>query len=399
VQLVGLLQAARAGNGAQLMEAGMSRFRVKTIGVLVALGCLACVACSVADRKPISTERTAAIRRAEYVSIGGIDQWITIHGALGSNPVILVLHGGPGQAWSSSEDSMFPGWDKDFTLVQWDQRDAGRTFVKNGESVEPTITLERMTQDGIEVAEYARTQLHKQKIILLGGSWGSVLGIRMAHERPDLFSAYVGVAQVTSWQQDVVASYARVREIAQSTGDQPGLDALNAIGPPPFSSIGQYLQFSRLLWPYQAQLATVQDPPVTVASEYASEAATYGPRGAAFSLRYMWRLASNIDITSITDFKIPVFVIQGDADLIVPPDVARAYFETIRAPRKAFYLVPGAGHNTMVALLQRAREVLLTQGSLLAAAHPSAIPHEQLGNAAGRPSDGSWPAPPIRFLW
>ncbi len=123
-----------------------------------------------------------------FAPIGGIPQWITIKGDDRANPVILFLHGGPGNAMSPFADAMFAGWEKDFTLVQWDQRGAGRTYTKNGPSVEPTMTLERMTDDGIEVAEFLKKHLGKDRIVLEGGSWGSVLGIRMAHARPDLFT-------------------------------------------------------------------------------------------------------------------------------------------------------------------------------------------------------------------
>jgi pimeloyl-ACP methyl ester carboxylesterase len=116
-----------------------------------------------------------------YVKIGGIDQWITITGADRRNPAILFLHGGPGDAMSRFAALYFAGWEKDCTLVQCDQRGAGRTYGKNGKSIEPTMTVERMTQDGIEVAEFLKGQLHKSKIILVGGSWGSIQGIRMAH--------------------------------------------------------------------------------------------------------------------------------------------------------------------------------------------------------------------------
>jgi pimeloyl-ACP methyl ester carboxylesterase len=98
-----------------------------------------------------------------FVQIGGIPQWITIKGDDRNNPVLLFLHGGPGDALSPLADAMYAGWEKDFTLVQWDQRGAGRTYSKNGPSIEPTMTVERMAQDGIEVAEFLTKHLHKKK--------------------------------------------------------------------------------------------------------------------------------------------------------------------------------------------------------------------------------------------
>jgi predicted alpha/beta-fold hydrolase len=88
------------------------------------------------------------VKEEMFIPIGGIEQWITIKGDDRNNPVVLFLHGGPGDAWSPFADAMFAGWEKDFTLVQWDQRGAGRTYGKTGPSIEPTMTIERMVQDG-----------------------------------------------------------------------------------------------------------------------------------------------------------------------------------------------------------------------------------------------------------
>ena len=68
-------------------------------------------------------------------------------------------------------------------MLQWDQRGSGRTYIKTGPSIESTMTVERMAEDGIEVSQYLADHLHKKKIIIVGGSWGSILGIYMAHDR------------------------------------------------------------------------------------------------------------------------------------------------------------------------------------------------------------------------
>jgi pimeloyl-ACP methyl ester carboxylesterase len=301
------------------------------------------------------------IAEAMYLPIGGIDQWVTIKGADRNNPVLLFLHGGPGGAQSAVADSLYPGWERDFTLVQWDQRDAGRTFIKNGEAVESTITVERMTDDGIEVAEYLRGRLRKDKIILTGGSWGAVLGVRMAHARPELFHAYVGLAQPTSWQRVVAASYARVREIAEAKDDAQALAALSELGPPPWSSLDAFMAFGKVRQPYQAEFTTAPSPRFALADEYAAEFQQNAERNRAFALRYTWRLLSPIDLTTLTDFELPIFLIHGEDDLTIPPQSTRAYFETIAAPRKEFYLVPGTGHNPSAPELEKLREVLLAE--------------------------------------
>src|SRR3954470_4094286 len=120
-----------------------------------------------------------------YVPIGGIDQWVAIQGENRANPVILYLHGGPGEAQSPFLDTFKP-WQRDFTVVNWDQRGAGKTYEKNGQAAMPAFNLDRVVEDAVELAEHARKKLGKRKLILVGQSAGSLLGLKVAQRRPDL---------------------------------------------------------------------------------------------------------------------------------------------------------------------------------------------------------------------
>src|SRR5687767_15663033 len=91
-----------------------------------------------------------AIKEEAFVRIGGIEQWISIRGQNVDNPVILVLHGGPGVSNAPFAPAFVP-WEKDFTVVEWDQRGAGRTFGRNGAQLTGTLSIDRLTQDGIEL--------------------------------------------------------------------------------------------------------------------------------------------------------------------------------------------------------------------------------------------------------
>ena len=128
---------------------------------------LGSLAATIIASPAISYPSVEGIHQSGFVPIGGIDQWIAITGTDSRNPIILFLHGGPGSAASPFAQAEFEGWDKDFTVVQWDQRGAGMTFARNGKSVAASMTVERMTQDGIEVAEYLCKRLRKRRIILL----------------------------------------------------------------------------------------------------------------------------------------------------------------------------------------------------------------------------------------
>ena len=310
--------------------------------------------------------RAQPVIEKRFIRIGGIDQWVTIEGQNRENPVVLFLHGGPGDAYSPFADSLFHGWDKDLTLAQWDQRGAGRTYGKNGPSIEKTMTIERMVHDGVEVAEFLTRHLHKKKIILVGGSWGSILGIYLAHARPDLFYAYVGEAQMVNWQKNVHASYMRVLQLARDSGDQPAIDALTAIGPPPWNALAKWPQFRKWQRAYQARRATAGVPELTRSPEYDSpEERAQDAAADDFSFLHFVGITMSgpitvVDLPSLgTDFAIPIFMIQGQEDLVAVPELAKSYFDTIKAPRKRFYLVPGTGHEGSVAALSLMLNVLI----------------------------------------
>jgi pimeloyl-ACP methyl ester carboxylesterase len=303
-----------------------------------------------------------------FVPIGGIEQWITIKGADRDNPIVLFLHGGPGDAQSPFADAMYAGWDKDFTLVQWDQRGAGRTFGKSGPSVEPTMTIERMTQDGDDVAKYLEQHLGKKKIILVGGSWGSILGVNMVHANPHLFYAYVGLAQVVNMQKSMAASYVRILALARTAGDKQAITALTVLGPPPWNALSTWGKFRKWEQVYQAKLATAPSAPDTISPAYAS-AQEQAQWAAADDFNWMHFVGlkmsgalMQVDLAALgTDFPIPVFMIQGQEDLTAPPELARAYFDSIKAPRKQFYLAPRSGHEPTATSLALTHKVLVEQ--------------------------------------
>ena len=174
---------------------------------------------------------TQRIDRMLFVPLGGIDQWISIRGEnRAANPVLLVVHGGPGEAqWPQAE--IYKPWEKSFTVVQWDQRGAGHTFGRYGTKT-PDVTLDRIFKDGVELAEYLCRELGKKKIIVLGHSWGSLVATRMIQVLPDLFAAYIGTGQATSWMALVNTQYDLLLAKARKDGNQATVKELEATGRP-----------------------------------------------------------------------------------------------------------------------------------------------------------------------
>ncbi|MGH8319275.1 MAG: alpha/beta fold hydrolase [Steroidobacteraceae bacterium] len=286
-----------------------------------------------------SWARGRPIAEARYVPIGGIEQWVQIRGDDRDNPALLWLNGGPG--YSTIPDT--PGyrqWEQYFTVVMWDQRGEGKTLERSGTSVAPTMTIERMAEDGIELVEYLCRHLRKTKIILLGHSWGSILGIHMIKLRPDLFSAYVGTGQIVDLERDAEAAYPLLLERAKALHNTVAVKQLERVGPPPYPDSPK-----KWVWIRWANALDPQPPGVWATLRDGKRAPADIEEGAEFSQGLMWSSIMHDDLPKLgLDFKVPIFFIQGAEDELAVTALARTYFDQIHAPLKKFIVLPRVGH-------------------------------------------------------
>src|SRR5690606_30437506 len=150
----------------------------------------------------------SGIQESYKARIGGIDQWINVRGQDRDNPVILFIHGGPASPLTPTLWEFQRPLEEYFTVVNYDQRGAGKTFLANDpDQVADTLHIDRYVDDAIEIAEYVRKRYGKDKLILMAHSWGTVVGMGAALRRPDLFHAYVGIGQVINVRDNEQISF------------------------------------------------------------------------------------------------------------------------------------------------------------------------------------------------
>ena len=299
------------------------------------------------NAKQFAIDPAKGIDEARYVTIGGIEQWVTIRGQNRSNPVLLFLHGGPGDVTNPWTFVVFAPWEEHFTVVQWDQRGAGRTLRKSGPGVAPTMTLERMTQDGIELTEYLRKHLGKEKVIVVAHSFGSIIGLRMVRARPELFSAYVGTGEVADSTKNYSVAYDALLKKAQAIGNQQALEDLRRVGPPPYTS-GEGYQVQRR-WANRFEGADEFLPGTLgltlVAPGNAVQDASDSIDGQILSGERL--VPQSVTLTQKdlgVEFAVPIFFLQGAEDFTTPTALAQQYLAAIQAPRKEFVSLEGCGH-------------------------------------------------------
>jgi pimeloyl-ACP methyl ester carboxylesterase len=204
-----------------------------------------------------------------------------------------------------------------------------------------------MTQDGIELAELLRKTLQKEKIVLVGHSWGSILGVFMVKARPDLFYAFVGTGQVADEVRNYAVAYAELLRKAERLGDERAIRELKEVGPPPYSNGRGYAVQRK--W---SNLFEGADVFISSMFGLALSAPGYTLRdihdwveGQDVSGQRLIPQTSRLDPKALGgEFALPVFVIQGAEDFTTPTSLARSLLNSLRAPRKAFVAVEGGGH-------------------------------------------------------
>ncbi len=314
-----------------------------------------------------SANPSGPIHAQGFVRIEGIDQWITINGAHCDKPIILFVHGGPGNPNTPYSDAVYGAWTQDFTLVQWDQRGAGKTFGRNPGTADTVLTVDQLTRDGIAVAEWVNQRLGQKKVILMGSSWGSVLGVHMAQRRPELFHAYIGTSQLVSEHANMAAFYVKTLARVRAEGDEKTAATLAALGAPPWLNPRAFGIVRRASRPLEAARTTA--PPAhwwRPAPAYATaQALADAEQGEEYSwLQFVGLkndgMAATIDLPKLgTQFAFPVYLVQGTEDLLTPPDVTQPYFDSLTAPDKAMVLVPLAGHDPNEPMLAAQWQVLI----------------------------------------
>jgi len=299
----------------------------------------------------------------EYVRINGINQYLFHAGTKYDNPVMLFLHGGPGSAESLLAHAFQEKWEDIFTVVHWDQRGSGKTLTKNPDKY-PTIDL--MIKDLFEIIQYLKKKYNKQKIIILGHSWGSVLGSTFIKQYPEEVAYYIGVGQVVGFLENERVGYEKVKKLIIEANDKKALKKLEAIGAYPGDKydakfIGKCNKIRRIQGKYN--LAVKIDSSIFITAF----------RSPIFKFSDLWALIKgfkanekvleflgSFDLRSEpSEYKVPIYYILGGNDWQTPYVIAEKYFSRINAPYKKYYLIPNAGHMTMLDQPQLFFEALL----------------------------------------
>jgi proline iminopeptidase len=309
----------------------------------------------IADLRKISTPE--GIDTLEQLDIAGSKQWISIRGLNRNNPVLLFIHGGPGAAMMGSSWAYQTPWEDFFTVVHWEQRGAGKNHATaDTTALAPAMSVDRIVADGEVVISHLRRVLMKDKIVVMGFSWGTSIGVHLAKKRPEWISAYVGVGQGVA-ADDEAYLYERVLSMARAAKNESAVKELESLAPYPgpanhltsekVIAVRKWVRFYNGGWYGHSDFKLWFALPDWAPEYSAAEVEAY-LRGVRWSEEKLIASMTADDLTSLGyDFKIPMLFFMGRYDLHTPYETARRYYEKLRAPQKKFVSFERSAHFPM----------------------------------------------------
>jgi pimeloyl-ACP methyl ester carboxylesterase len=315
------------------------------------------------DGKPLA----GSISEKIFVKINGVEQGMFIQSKDAANPVLLLLHGGPGMPEFFLTQKYPTGLEDDFTVVWWEQRGAGLSY--DASLPQETITAGQLVSDTLQVTNYLRSRFGQDKIYLMGHSWGSFIGIQAAARAPELYHAYIGVGQVANQLESEKLAYDTMLEQAIASGNEKMLRKLEAAPPTMTVPLPDAYMALRDTAMHALGVGTTRDMksvvtgifvPSWLSPVYTLSEKLHLWRGkwSPYS-RSMWNQMLPVDMTAeIPQLDIPIYLMHGKYDYTVAYPLTKSYFQQLKAPLKGFYTFENSAHSPFFEEPERFRMIL-----------------------------------------
>lgn len=294
------------------------------------------------------------IYKYEYPVINGIKQYVQIRGENKKNPLLLFLHGGPGGSVAGLAHVLQAEWEKRFTVVNWDQRNACKTYLANkaeARTIAQSGTMECYMQDISELIAYLHTVYEFDKLILLGFSWGSVIGAEYAKAHPDDILCYVGIGQSVNFRDGIELVCVKLSTIIpqSETAAHKKLNAFKAVVPNEPKMTKELFRglrdFSMLGIKYIAKHAKPLPLSAILRSPFLKFKEKLAMANSDFTLQDMtYTTMLKYDFRENMRFDVPVMFIFGEEDINCPAKLLENCFDDISAPMKKLSVMSEASH-------------------------------------------------------
>jgi pimeloyl-ACP methyl ester carboxylesterase len=290
-----------------------------------------------------------SIAETQYVSLGGVNQWIMMRGAnTERNPILIMLHGGPG----ISETTFWRYFnslalEQEFTVLYWDQRGSGKSY--DPTIGKDTMTMTQFVKDLDELVDYVRRRFQKKQVVIFGHSWGSVLGPLYCSKFPEKVQCYIGSGQIGDWAASEKETYELTLKEAEKRHWRKALRELKKVGPPPHDCDGLCIQrkwlseldgdtsFWNVMELIYMHLAVPESSLKDLFRFW---------KILRFSIDAMWsELTTEINLNvQVPELKMPTYFLLGRQDHCVSPQNSMEFIDQLTAPSKEVFWFEESHH-------------------------------------------------------
>lgn len=289
------------------------------------------------------------INESMYIDVNGTRQWISIYGEDIDNPVLLYLHGGPGSSTSHLDYVITRKWADVYTIVTWDQRNCGKSYSKEQNDV--ALTKDLLLTDGKEVTKYVLDYLSKDKLTVLGHSWGSIYGANLVFEYPEYYECFIGAGQLVDCLENEEAFKQEAYIWAQN--DEEMLNLVEQLTPDNptvehFSIKNTIMQ--KYGYDMMAKGADYNLISTIIFNPYYSVGDWIQYLNTDMSIYLDFYSSGEFASFSIKDkveYQVPFYNINGDRDYQTNYKLAQEYFEEVSAPYKQMFIMEDMTHGLL----------------------------------------------------
>lgn len=315
------------------------------------------------DGRPLADSISEKI----WVNINGVQQGMFIESQNDANPVLLVVHGGPGMPDHFLTEHYPTGLEELFTVVWWEQRGTGLSY--SADIPPETMTVDQFVSDILAVTNYLRSRFAKEKIYLMGHSWGSFIGIQAVARATELYYAYIGMAQMSYQLESERRAYEFMLDRFKQEGDMKMVRKLEEAPVTLRDGTPEGYLALRDKAMHALGIGTTHDMksvvsgifiPSWLAREYTLKEKVSLWRGRSFSRKFgIWDKLLRTDLTTaVPTLELPVYFFHGQYDYTCSYDLARQYFRELDAPLKGFYTFERSAHCPVLEEAEKARSIL-----------------------------------------
>lgn len=308
------------------------------------------------------------VQETYTVGLGGTRQVVNVRGADRSNPILLFIHGGPGAVEMPIAWAFQRPWEDFFTVVQWDQRGAGKSYLLNDpNTIAATMTPDQYRDDAIGLIEQLRARYGQRKVFVLGHSWGSIVGLSVAAKRPDLLHAYIGMGQIIDMRENERVGMAWTLAEARRRGDAEAVREVEVLRPYPDRgpfTIEQADGWRRWAIRYGALAAYRPDANFYLRAPRLSPEYTAADRqawndGAVLTVNTLWPRLADLSFQGVRRLDVPVIMLLGRHDYVTPSSITQRWMADLSAPVKQVIWFEHSAHLPMIEEPGRTLKALL----------------------------------------